>query len=227
MTKKIGEPQYQKSIEEYKKRGNEQLGLMSSWSFNDDPKRLAFTLARYKFVSKMFYGFDRVLEVGCGDCFGSRLVAQTVGHLTAIDFDSDFVDSAKTTMSIEWPFVVFQHNILEKNVKGKFNGVYCLDVLEHIKKSEEPIFFRNILSGLERFGSGIFGLPSLESQKYASAQSKQGHVNCMTQPDLRATLEKYFHNVFLFSMNDEVLHTGYHKMSQYNFALCCNKRNDT
>jgi hypothetical protein len=28
----------------------------------------------------------------------------------------------------------------------------------------------------------------------------------------------------MFSMNDEVVHTGYHKMAHYLFALCCEKR---
>ena len=81
---------------------------------------------------------------------------------------------------------------------GKFDGVYCLDVLEHIKKSEEPVFFRNILSGARKiwlwhFWSSITGVAEI-----CFCSKQQGHVNCMTQPDLRATLEKYFYNVFLF-----------------------------
>lgn len=34
----------------------------------------------------------------------------------------------------------------------------------------------------------------------------------------------HFHNVFMFSMNDEVVHTGYGKMSHYNIALCCGSK---
>jgi hypothetical protein len=30
----------------------------------------------------------------------------------------------------------------------------------------------------------------------------------------------YFRNVFLFGMNDEVLHTGYYDMCHYLWALC-------
>jgi hypothetical protein len=67
-------------------------------------------------------------------------------------------------------------------------------------------------------------MPSLESQKYASPISKAGHVNCQTLPQLKATMEKYFHHVFMFSMNDEVVHTGYHKMAHYLMALCAGPR---
>ena len=30
--------------------------------------------------------------------------------------------------------------------------------------------------------------------------------------------------VFMFSMNDEVVHTGYHKMAHYLFGLCTGKK---
>ena len=52
---------------------------------HNDPKRLTFTLARYKFVAKMLAGYGHVLEVGCGDGFATRIVVQDVGALTAVD----------------------------------------------------------------------------------------------------------------------------------------------
>jgi len=67
-------------------------------------------------------------------------------------------------------------------------------------------------------------MPSLESQRYASPQSKAGHVNCKSGPDLKKTMEEYFHSVFLFSMNDEVVHTGFYPMAQYLLALCAHPK---
>ena len=68
------------------------------------------------------------------------------------------------------------------------------------------------------------GSPSLESQAYASAGSKAGHVNCKSGSELKELFLKFFHNVFLFSMNDEVVHTGFYKMAHYLFAIGCCKR---
>jgi len=68
------------------------------------------------------------------------------------------------------------------------------------------------------------GIPSIESQTYASPASKEGHINCKTGKDLKLFLEKYFHNVFSFSMNDEVVHTGFEKMAHYLFVICCGAR---
>lgn len=218
-----GEKQYQEPIKEVLSRGTERLGLMTSWAYLDDPKRLAFTFARYKFVSKMLSGLDRVLEVGCGDAFASRLVAQAVGHLTAVDFDASFIEDVRRRASDRWPIAAFQHDILDAPVPGRFNGAYSLDVLEHIPPEQERTFLNHLTASLHKDGVVIIGMPSLQSQAYASPQSKEGHVNCKDQNVLKALMREHFAHVFMFSMNDEVVHTGYHAMSHYNLALCCSR----
>lgn len=225
MTKREGEPQYEEVIAEMRRRGPEKLGLMSGWGWYDDPKRLAFTLSRYKFVSKMLAGLDHVLEVGCGDGFGSRIVAQSVGRLTAVDFDPELLESAVSIASDRYPIEFRRHDMLKGPVEGSFSGLYSMDVLEHIEPgAQETQFLANLVKPLRPHAVCIIGTPSLESQAYASKFSKMGHVNCKTQGDLKTTMERYFHNVFMFSMNDEVVHTGYARMAHYNLALCCSPR---
>jgi len=218
------ESQYQKPIQEMQSRGLESLGLMSSWSWLDDPKRLGFVLSRYKFVAKMLDGINRVLEIGCGDGFATRVVRQAVKEVVAIDFDPAFIQDAKSRISSRWPVEFRLHNILEKPVSGKFDAAFCLDVLEHIDPKEESTFIKNIVSSITPNGVFIVGMPSLQSQQYASKQSKEGHINCQDQAELRAKMSNYFHNVFMFSMNDEVVHTGFGQMAQYLFALCCHRK---
>jgi len=218
------EKQYQIMLEYRRRRGLETMGLMASQAWYDDPKRLAFTLSRYKFVAKMLAGSEHVLEVGCADAFATRVVVQEVKKLTAVDFDPLFVDDTNSRMSDRWKFECRVHDMLAGPVAGQFDGAYALDVLEHIVPENEGRFLRNIASSLTPRGVMIIGMPSLESQPYASALSKEGHVNCKTMPDLKAVMQGYFHNVFMFSMNDEVVHTGYHKMAHYLFALCCGKK---
>lgn len=219
-----GEKQYQASIREVKGRGNERLGLMTSWAYLDDPKRLTFTFARYKFVAKMLAGRDHVLEAGCGDAFATRIVVQAVKRLTAIDFDPSFVEDANSRMSERWPFTCFRHDLLAGPVPGTFDGAYSLDVLEHVPVGDEHRFISNLIAPLTEQGVVIIGMPSLQSQAYASPQSREGHVNCKDQIDLQSLMQRYLHNVFMFSMNDEIVHTGFHAMSHYNIALCCGKK---
>jgi 2-polyprenyl-3-methyl-5-hydroxy-6-metoxy-1,4-benzoquinol methylase len=218
------ERQYGIIFDVVEKHGVSKLGLMANESWNQDPKRTLFTLARYKFVAKMLAGCERVLEAGCADAFGTRLVQQTVSHVTAVDFDPVFIDDAKARLDPAWPIEYAVHDLLDRPVPGRFDAMYSLDVLEHIQPQDESTFIRNMLASLEANGIMIVGMPSLESQAYASPQSKAGHVNCKSGVDLKSLLKNYFHNVFLFSMNDETVHTGFYPMAHYLIALCCGKK---
>ena len=204
--------------------GIEKIGLMNSAVWHGDPKRLVFTLSRYKFVAKMLSGKNSVAEIGCGDGFGARIVKQEVDRLTITDYDPYFIRKFKDIASEEWPISAVEHNILEGPLGQKFDAIYSLDVLEHIPINHEDVFVKNIINSLGSNGIVILGMPSIESQTYASPASKEGHINCKTGKDLKLFLEKYFHNVFLFSMNDEVVHTGFEKMAHYLFVICCGVR---
>lgn len=221
------EHQYQKMVEQAQESGLESFGLMTSYAWNDDPKRLTFTLSRYKFVAKLLAGRKNVLEIGCADAFGTRIVRQEVEKLTASDFDPVFIADVKKRMNPRWAFDTFVHDMLAGPVPGSYDGIFALDVLEHIDPKQEDVFLSNMLGGLAPHGAVVLGMPSLESQVYASPNSKAGHVNCKSMPDFKALMQKYFHNVFMFGMNDEVVHTGYHKMAHYLFALACERRSDS
>lgn len=218
------EQQYQVMLQYRESKGLESFGLMSSQAWYDDPKRLAFTLSRYKFAAKILSGSKNVLEVGCADAFATRVVAQEVEKLTAVDFDPLFIEDAKTRVSDRWKYECLVHDMLSGPVPGSYDGIYSLDVLEHIQPADEALFLKNMVSSLTEHGTMVIGMPSLESQPYASPISKEGHVNCKSMPDFKKTMQKYFHNVYMFSMNDEVVHTGYHKMAHYLFAVCCSKK---
>jgi 2-polyprenyl-3-methyl-5-hydroxy-6-metoxy-1,4-benzoquinol methylase len=218
------EPQYQECIEAATERGFERLGLRSSQSWHDDPKHLLFRLSRYKFVAKMLSGSENVLEIGCGDAFGTRIVQQEVKALSATDFDAVFVRDIKARMVERWRFPVFTHDLLDGPINGSFDGIFALDVLEHIDPKDQNTFLVNAFAPLDKHGVAIIGMPSLESQTHASPTSRAGHVNCQTMPQLKKTMQQFFHNVFMFSMNDEVVHTGYHPMAHYILALCVGKK---
>jgi 2-polyprenyl-3-methyl-5-hydroxy-6-metoxy-1,4-benzoquinol methylase len=218
------EPQYQVLFDVKAKHGISRLGLMINQAWHDDPKRVAFTLARYKFVAKMLAGRKNVLEIGCADAFGTRIVQQAVGKITATDFDPVFIDDVKERMNPRWTFEVLVHDILVGPVSGNFDAAYALDVLEHIKPDREDDFLGNIVRSLDGTGVAIIGMPSLESQVHASEQSKAGHVNCKSGDALKRALERHFHTVFVFSMNDEVVHTGFFPMANYLMGVACHRK---
>ncbi len=215
------EPQYRSRIDIVRDRGIERLGVTTSWAWHDDPRHLLFTMARYKFVAKMLTGYERVLEVGCADGFPSRLVAQAVKSLVSIDFDEELIHDAQQQARDRWPIEFRVHDIMERPADGIFDAAFALDVIEHIPQSDENRFLDHIGQALTDSGVLLIGTPSSESQALASRQSIEGHVNCKSGDELKETLSRHFANVFVFSMNDEVVHTGHYKMAHYLMALCC------
>jgi hypothetical protein len=97
-------------------------------------------------------------------------------------------------------------------------------VIEHIFPEEEERFVGNLVGSLHEHGVMLMGTPNATSEPYASPNSKIGHVNWKTGEQLRSLGEKFFHNVFMFGMNDEVLHTGFLPMAHYLMALCVGPR---
>jgi 2-polyprenyl-3-methyl-5-hydroxy-6-metoxy-1,4-benzoquinol methylase len=218
------ESQYQFQIAHDAEHGRAKLGLMTSAAWHQDPRRLLFLLSRYKFVAKMLTGKSKVLEIGCGDAFGTPMVLQNVDSISAVDFDPVFVKDANERMDAAWKFDCRVHDMLDGPVSGSFDAAYSLDVMEHIQPIDEDRFIANIARSLTSDGVLIIGMPSLQSQAYASPASKEGHVNCKDEGAFRAVMARYFRNVFMFSMNDEVVHTGFYPMAQYLFALCVGPR---
>jgi len=195
-----------------------EVGGMSVYEWRRDPKRIGFILARYKFVSKMLAGKKAVLEVGCADGFGARLVRQTVGRLTAIDIDPLSISEAiEGNKDFPLPIEFLPADFMSYSFGDMVDATYCLDVIEHIPPARTAVFLSRLSASAPVC---IIGTPSLESQQYASALSKIGHVNCMSGEELQKLCGSYWPHVFMFGMNDEVLHTGFMPMSHYLFALC-------
>jgi cyclopropane fatty-acyl-phospholipid synthase-like methyltransferase len=182
---------------------------------------MCFLLSRYKFVAKMLAGKASVLEVGCGDAVGMPIVLQTVGAVHGIDFEPLVLNDAIERYRREGiPRATFAiHDVTVARVPGKFDAAFSLDVIEHIPAQLENTFIDNICAALAPQAVCILGTPNDTANEYASPASKAGHINLKSVETLKALLGRRFHNVFSFSMNDEVVHTGYAPMAHYLFAI--------
>jgi SAM-dependent methyltransferase len=223
------EKQYQFMIESVDRLGPVPMSIRASSMYRTDPKLLVFTLSRHKFVAKMFSGYGRVVEMGCGDAFASRLIQAEVLELHAIDFDPVFIEDAKKRLYGEEtnnPITLNVHDLLSGPYRegGLFDAAYSLDVIEHIPEASEGRYMTNVCQSLKPGGVFICGSPSLESQPYASQPSREGHVNCKSGRDLQKLMLNYFEHAFLFGMNDEVLHTGFLPMCHYLFVIAVGNR---
>lgn len=209
--------QNQSQVDDYKRMGPATMGPWTSHIWRTDPRHLGFLLARYKFVAKMLAEKKMVLEVGCGDAVGTPVVLQTVGNVHGVDFEplvlNDAIKRYKSEGVSNVKFSV--HDMLKGSIDSKFDAAFSLDVIEHIPQDKELIFVKNIVSSLTDDAVLIMGTPNITANEYASPASKEGHINLKSADTLKKLLLDSFHNVFIFSMNDEVVHTGYSPMSHY------------
>lgn len=195
------------------------VGPWTSYSILNDPKHLVFTLSRYKFCAKMLEGRDTVIEVGPGDGIGLPIIAQAVNKVIAVDWDERLVEGNRRRLR-HIPNI--EHLCIDLNKRPldvRADAAFTIDVIEHLDPEHEDDFMRSVLRCLHADGILITGTPNITASRYASARSEAQHINLKSMETLRDLTERYCRNVFMFGMNDEVLHTGYAPMCHYIWSI--------
>ena len=184
----------------------------------DNLLRLLIRLARYKFVARLIKQTDRILEVGCGSGLGSIFLGQNCAHVTGIDVKKTEVEEArKINCRTNVDFKL--GNFFELEVTQQYDVIVALDVIEHLPAEEGALLVRKMGDQLKPDGMAVIGTPSVYSSEYQSPLSKASHVKCYDQPELIELLESRFCRTLAFSMNDELVHTGFYKLAWYYFVL--------
>jgi SAM-dependent methyltransferase len=200
------------------------LGPWTSYSLVNDPKHMSFVLSRYKFVAKLLQGKRSVLEVGAGDAFGLPIIAQAVPQVYVVDWDPRLLDGNARRLA-HLKNVNYLHTDINKGAPDlTVDAAYTIDVIEHVDPAGEGRFVENIVKCLAPTGVLLTGTPNVTAAAYASPQSQAGHINLKSMKSLRELMEQYFENVFMFGMNDEVVHTGYAPMCHYIWSLAVGVR---
>ncbi|MCH9627855.1 MAG: hypothetical protein S4CHLAM2_15020 [Chlamydiales bacterium] len=200
------------------------LGPWTSYSLMNDPKHMSFVLSRYKFCAKMLEGRDYVVEIGPGDGFGVPIMAQAVGHLHCVDWDERNIEGCRRRLG-HLKNVTFEVIDLNKApLQVEADAAFSIDVIEHIEPAEESRFMENILHFMKPSSVLLTGTPNMTANEYASERSRVQHINLKSQKTLKELNEQYFKHVFMFGMNDEVVHTGYGPMSHYIWSMGVEKR---
>ncbi len=200
------------------------LAFGTDWSYNihNDPKRLAFVLARYYFAAQMAEKGCWVAELGCNEGIGIPTLLQVAGAYLGVDMDTEAIAVARANW--QGPGVDFVGEDFLGRVYGTFDVVVSFDVVEHIEAQRENLYFSTVYRNLRPEGVAIVGTPNISSEAYASEASRVGHINLFNAERLKQCLARYFHNVFVFSMNDEVVHVGFAPLAHYLIGLGCYRK---
>ena len=152
-----------------------ELGIGVAWAYLDDPKHLLFTLSRYKFVSKMFDGMKKILEIGCGN---GKLLYQfkKKGALVKGVEIGPQADVAKKTYGLD----VINKPLSKKNLNEKFDCIFSYGCLEHIDDLES--FFEESRSCLNNNGLFFHSVPNskLSFKQFNLDHLLHQHINYFT-----------------------------------------------
>jgi 2-polyprenyl-3-methyl-5-hydroxy-6-metoxy-1,4-benzoquinol methylase len=220
------QPELQSAKEAYEKGTDCQfdtpelrLGPWTSYSLLHDPRHMCFVLARYKFCAKMLQGKKTVIEIGPGDGFGLPLTAEVAERIYAVDWDTRLLEGMKQRLAHLTNVTYLNVDLNERFPDVQVDAAYSIDVIEHLEPRYEERFMSNVVRCLASNGVLITGTPNAAAAQYATPRSRIQHINLKSMESLRALNERYFENVFMFGMNDEVIHTGYAPMCHYLWSV--------
>lgn len=102
-----------------------------------------------------------ILDAGCGNGHYALKIAKSFpnSQVDAIDISSSLFPK-KCELNIRFT----KSNLLTMNEKGKYDFVYCIDVLEHIKNNE--LVIKNLYKALKNNGFVFLHIPYDKNNKY-------------------------------------------------------------
>ena len=226
--------------------------LQASRLWQDDEARLASHLAHYRFIAAVIGVRHDVAEYGCASPTGTRLILQQSRKMTLFDPRPLVVGDLQWRFQDDWRFEARLHDIISKPLSRQADSAYCVDFLQYISRDEEDTFVRNLRDSLSResdfllIGSPSYGAGGPPGTQHAlgadaahgmAAQSNRDNLACQTRTargqvaiyrrtgaELKALTERFFHNVFMFSMVDDIAQPGIQPNAEHIFALSCGKK---
>ncbi len=152
---------------------------------------------RYCCASRFAKG-RRVLDIACGEGYGSAFLAKWAREVVGMDSDSTTIDQAthKYSSIHNLTFKVGRCETGIEDPKG-FDLVVCYETIEHLAENDQKVFLNNVESILKQ--DGLFIVSSPEKDEYAeAAQSEnQFHKHEMSLSELQSLLETRFRHVYL------------------------------
>jgi hypothetical protein len=227
-------------------------GLPSQGMWQDNDVQLASHLAHYRFVAALMGVRHDVAEYGCASPAGTRLVLQQSRRMLLLDPRQLVVGDVQRRFQDNLRFEARLHDILSMPSPRQVDSVYCIDFLQNISRDDEDHFVRNLRDSLSRdfdfvlIGSPSYGAGSSAGLQYAPgddtpqsivAQFNQQAPPCRsksaldeakvyrrTGAELNALMQRFFQNVFMFSMADDLAQPGIRPSAEHVFALGCGKK---
>ena len=190
--------------------------------YNDDIYNYVLFLDHkfaYDYVTKQVKGNASILEIGCGDGYGTSYLAKHFRHVEAIDISEDAITKAKA--------VYKQDNCTFKTYSGKklnypdnfFDAVVSFHVIEHVKNVKQ--YLKEIKRVLKDDGVFIITTPS-RTHRLAPKQKpwNEEHLREYDSKMLQKEVSKVFNSFKILSV------TSKQEILDIEFNRVADKRSD-
>lgn len=180
------------------------------------PKFYAEHLKPYEFMSKKDACGKQILEIGCGDGYGSAYLAQIADKVIGIDYEEKIILQAQKKYKMpNLNFIYIDAAKLQFNDKS-FDIACSFQVIEHIPENEIPQYLSEIKRVLK--DDGVFYLSTLNlahSMKSPETYRKNlAHCKEFRLAELSELLYKVFINVEIYGLHLTFKHCFYERLKK-------------
>jgi ubiquinone/menaquinone biosynthesis C-methylase UbiE len=165
---------------------------------------------RYCFASR-FAKNRRVLDVACGEGYGSACLAQWADEVVGIDIDPTTIEHANRKYAAvqNLAFKVGRCEAINED-RESFDLVVSYETIEHLEEDSQDELLKSVRRILRQ--DGLFIVSSPEKNEYAAIPQShnQFHKYEMTLFELKSRLEAYFKYVHLCAQRVLSLSTMWH-----------------
>jgi 2-polyprenyl-3-methyl-5-hydroxy-6-metoxy-1,4-benzoquinol methylase/glycosyltransferase involved in cell wall biosynthesis len=153
-------------------------------------------LHRYAFATQFVKG-KRVLDLACGEGYGSFLCAKHAECVVGIDIDPVAVHHASNTYTLE-NLKFIQGSILDIPIKEEntFDVIICFEAIEHV--TDHETLFSEIKRLLKKEGILIISSPNKSLYTDVLDNKNPFHKKELYYPEFRNLLKNNFSSVALF-----------------------------
>ncbi|MCX5694980.1 MAG: methyltransferase domain-containing protein [Candidatus Omnitrophica bacterium] len=164
----------------------------------ETPLMIARHFCAYRFV-KDYVKNLRVLDIGCGEGYGTYFLADFAKEAVGVDYDSKIIEYAKNKYKkVNLSFYEFNAANLGNFVKD-FDLFTCFQVIEHIPEEKE--FLKNIAEAMPENGIFICSTPNkLDASPHSEKPLNKFHLKEYYFHEFKALLSGYFKTVDVFGL---------------------------
>ena len=157
-------------------------------------------LFAYEFARNILPKNSLVLEVGCGEGYGSNLLSQYVEKVVGLDIDDKTIKHASNKYSSENCIFKTYNGIKIPYKDNTFDAVVSFQVIEHIQDDEN--YVSEILRVLKQASPFILTTPNREYRLEPGQRPwNRFHVREYSSHSLKELLDKMFYDVTIWGIS--------------------------